>query len=186
MKQLTDDELNRFCAEKIMNWTFVDKYTLNPLTTPMCDAWFDGEEYVMRIDDWAPLTDPTSCESLLVQMAKKWCTELSSRSVTVDGIIIQRWDCFFWEPNIDIVSRNGATYHGEIKRAIVIAAWKAETGQFFKPEPQTGYNHIIPDGKIVFDDMHTEIRNLPPEEVQKRLEKAAERFRNNWLIGEEE
>lgn len=176
MKQPTDGELNRFCAEEVME--------LEPIILGS-KKWFAGYRLDPRgatIDYFDPLTNPTHNDLLLEHMAKKWCVEISHRSVTVDGIIIKQWDCFFWAP---IENRDGAKHVGpDRKRTIVTAAWKAETGQFYKP--QTGYNHIIPDGNIVFDDMHTEIKNLTPVEVRKRLDAAAESFRKMPIIGEEE
>lgn len=181
MDSITDGELNRFCAEEVME--------LEPIILGS-KKWFAGYRLDPRgatIDYFDPLTNPTHNDLLLEHMAKKWCVEISHRSVTVDGIIIKRWDCSFWESNLKIENRNGAKHDGpDRKRVIVIAAWKAETGQFYKP--QMGYNFLKPDIPLIFDDMHvsTEIRNLTPEEVRERLDKAAESFRN-WLPkGEEE
>ena len=189
MKQLTDFELNRFCATEIMKWK---------------EIWFSGdllwgpdEDHIMSEGEVDFLNNPELIELLLKEMAKKWCAEISCRTVSDEGKILEQWNCYFWEPSLKALGKGAKHQDPDLKRAVVIAAWKAETGQFY--EPQTGYKFIEPvGGPIVFDghvskvtDTQVEFSKLPlsdqtAKELREELDKVTNRMRMGTIEGEEE
>lgn len=119
--KLSNGELNQLCIE-LMNWKEINF----------------GESILFGVDEdhieWDVdqdgvldfLNDDTLSQLLIDEMAKEWCVEISSRTVSAEGKLLKRWNAYFWEPELKFPQVGGMAVNPNRRKSIVLAALKAK------------------------------------------------------------
>jgi len=120
---LNNWQLTLLCAQKIMNWQKIEFGEV---------LWGVDEDHIEWEEDRDGALDflesPILSDMLLNEMAKDFCVEVSSRTLSVDGELLKRWNAYFWEPALvaQFPQAGDMAVNLDRKRSIVLAALKAK------------------------------------------------------------
>lgn len=113
----TDEELNRLCIEKVLQWELRE---FGDLYEELQTAWFKGKDLMFYdAEVFSPLTDPAHNEMVLDRMVDLgWWVTIESSSNPIE------WSCELFRDSPEPIPRGDAD-DPDRKRTVVIACLKA-------------------------------------------------------------